>query len=69
MSRGTKVLESKIQVDDNGYVFVATPSTEISSGLGVSQITFWLDEGADKLMFKVRYSDGSSIKDGEVALT
>ena len=69
MARGTKVLESKIQVNDDGYVFIGAPAATISSGIGVSQIVFWLDEASNKLMVRVRYSNGSTVKDGEVALT
>jgi hypothetical protein len=36
--------------------------------VGESSLSWWLDEATNKLMVKVKYSDGVTIKSGEVAL-
>ena len=49
----------------NAKVATAAPT---DANLNTGTVTFYLDEGGDKLMVRVKYSDGT-LKTGEVALT
>lgn len=45
-----------------------TTSVPADAALGNGQITLWVNEGANKLMFKLKYADGT-VKAAELALT
>tara|TARA_R100001594_G_scaffold139283_1_gene183573 strand:+ start:226 stop:432 length:207 start_codon:yes stop_codon:yes gene_type:complete len=65
----TKVVQHGIKVDENHYSYIqapdsAPPAANVESG----EISFYLDEGGNKLKVSVRYSDGTA-KSGELALT
>lgn len=52
-----------------GAIILGAPATATGdTTMGANRISFWLDEASNKLMFKVKYSDGTTIKSGEVAL-
>jgi len=66
MARGTKTLNSGLQVNDLGNVFVRISDSEPEdSSLGDGQIVFWADAVGAKLMVKAKFS--GAIASGEVA--
>tara|TARA_R110000824_G_scaffold199485_5_gene383466 strand:+ start:20 stop:994 length:975 start_codon:yes stop_codon:yes gene_type:complete len=56
----------------DGRAYIATPDSGsvalTDARLPAGSISFYLNEGANKLMVRVRYSNGS-LKDGEISLT
>lgn len=68
MAKGTKTLNQGLAVDDDSRVYIAVVDEETEDGdMDDGEICFWLDQGANKLMVKVAYEDGT-IKSGELAL-
>ena len=66
MAKGTKTLNSGLMVDDNGTVFINCLGDETESGdMGENEVSIWVNEGGNKLMCKVKYSNGA-IKTGEL---
>lgn len=59
--------QERIKMRDGGITQHAPDAALDDADLLNSQIHFFLDEGGDKLMVKVKYSDGT-VKSGEVAL-
>lgn len=52
-----------------GRTFQAAPASAPTDGnLAAAQITFYLDESGNNLKIRVRYSDGTTLKTGTVAL-
>lgn len=52
----------------NGYAFFTVPNTAPDDGaVNSSSVTMWVDEVANELKFRIRYSDGT-LKTGTVAL-
>lgn len=52
-----------------GAIILGAPAVATGDAtMGANRISFWLDEASNKLMFKVKYADGTTIKSGEVAL-
>jgi len=48
----------------------AAPATApADSVLSSGQFTVWVNESTNELTFKVKYSDGTTVKSGTVALT
>lgn len=46
------------------------PNSEPDAGIiSAGQLSFWINESTHKLMVKVKYANGSTVKAGEVALT
>jgi hypothetical protein len=53
----------------NARVSIAVPaSAPTDANILAGQVAIWLDEAGNKLKFRVRYSDGTTLKSGEVAL-
>ena len=62
MARGSKALEKKIQVNDDGYVFTAVPAaTIVDADLGLNQLVFWLDEATPALRIHAKKADGTVV--------
>jgi len=65
---------NKVYLDANGRIYLAAAGSAaadadiVAADLGRT-VTIWVDEGNSKVMFKVGYSDGTTFKSGEVALT
>ena len=58
----------KIGID--GRVYAGTPnSAAADSALDASQVTLYLNEGGNQLVFKAKYADGSTVVTGTVALS
>lgn len=54
----------------DGRVFQAAPNSAPTDGdLQAGEITFYLDESGNNLIVRVKYSDGTTLKSGTVALT
>ena len=52
-----------------GGLAIGTPATPLAdSRIGANRMTFYLDEATNKLHVRVKYADGTTIKEGEVAL-
>lgn len=50
------------------FACAAPNAAPTDAHIGAAQVSFYLDEGADKLHFRVCYADGTTFKTGEVAL-
>lgn len=54
---------------DTRAIILGAPATAVADAqMGVNSVSLHLDEAANKLHFKVKYADGTTIKTGEVAL-
>lgn len=51
------------------FACAAPASAPTDAHLAASQISFYLDEGGNKLHVRVKYADGTTLKTGEIALT
>lgn len=56
-------------VDTAGYALVVESSAPVDADIPAGGIVAWLDESTHKLKFRARYSDGTTLKSGEIALT
>ena len=71
--RGATVFKSTVDVEGalhgstSTIVGVAT-SAPADGDLGAGECGIWVDEAANTLNFKVKYSDGATIKSGSIAL-
>ncbi len=55
---------------DTGAIILGAPTTAVADArIPAGRFSFYLDEGNNKLHFKVKYNDGTTIKTGEVALS
>ena len=69
MAKGTKHINPGVKVNDSSEVFVSLQSSAPTDAeIDNNEIVLYLDEGANKLMVRLKYSDGTA-KDGELALT
>ena len=60
MAKGTKHISHGIKVNDDGEVFVKCQSSVPDNAtLANNEVVIYLDEGADELKFKVKYSNGN----------
>ena len=54
----------------NGRTFINIPnSAPTDADLNANQVTAYLDEANNKLMWRVKYTDGTTMKSGEIILT
>jgi hypothetical protein len=56
-------------VDTGGNALVVESGAPVDGDIPAGGIVAWLDEATDKLKFRVRYSNGTTLKSGEIALT
>ena len=72
IASGTQPLggtNDRFTISSAGRVAVSAPNSAASgSDVSAGQVTVYLDQTNDKLMFLAKYSDGSTVKTGEVAL-
>lgn len=66
LTAGAAVL-SKLRFTERLTIKPGT-AAPIDGDLANGSFVFWLDEAANKLMVKVKYADGTTIKAGEIAL-
>lgn len=60
--------DPKAQLHSVDDTIVGVPPAALADGdLGLGELHFWVNEGTDKLIFKVKYSTGT-VKSGEVSL-
>lgn len=53
----------------SGGIILGCPTTALADAtMGKNRVTFWHDEAANKIYFKVKYNDGTTIKTGELAI-
>ncbi len=69
MAKGTKHINHGVKVNDSSEVFIqAQSAAPTDAEIDNNEIVLYLDEVANKLMVRLKYSDGTA-KDGEIALT
>jgi hypothetical protein len=56
-------------VDTAGYSLILNSSAPTDGNIPTRGIVIWIDEASHKLKFRVRYSDGTTLKSGEISLT
>ncbi len=56
-------------VNTSGYALIAESSAPVDADIPAGGVVAWLDEPSNKLRFRVRYSNGTTLKSGEIALT
>jgi hypothetical protein len=62
-------LTERMRLKSDGRLMVTTPNAApTDADIAASQVTLYLDETANKLHFRVKYADGTTLKTGEVAL-
>ena len=60
MAKGTKHIGHGVKVDDDAQVFIkCQPAVPDNSDLATNEVVIYLDEGADELKFKAKYSNGN----------
>jgi hypothetical protein len=59
----------KVATVDGRSAFTAPPAAPPDSLLSASQVSFYLDEATNTLKVRVRYSDGTTLKTGQISLT
>lgn len=69
-SASTRVAITDTMTDITTRVRQGAPNTEPDAGIiNAGQLSFWVNESTHKLMVKVKYANGSTVKAGELALT
>ena len=67
---GIGVADAKAQIHGTGSTIVGADTGAVADGdLGAGQVNIWVDEAGNSLKFKVKYSDGTTIKTGSIALS
>jgi hypothetical protein len=68
MSKGSKVIQHGVKVNDDAEVFIKAQSgAPTDAEIDNNEIVFHLDEGGNTLSVRLKYSDGT-LKTGTVAL-
>lgn len=53
----------------SGGIILGCPTSALADAtMGKNRVTFWHDEAANKIYFKVKYNDGTTVKTGELAI-
>ena len=59
----------RFKLDGSGNAFLTAPAAAAADGLlATSSVHFWVNEATNALTFKVKYSNGTTVKSGTVAL-
>lgn len=56
-------------VDSGGYSVIVMSSAPTDGNIPTKGIAIWIDEVSNQLKFRIRYSDGTTLKTGAVNLT
>ncbi len=56
-------------VNSAGYALIIASSAPTDGNIPTRGVVLWIDEGTNKLKFRLRYSDGITLKSGEISLT
>lgn len=56
-------------VDTDGYALIVESAAPTDGNIPTKGIVIYIDEATHKLKFRIRYSDGTTLKSGEIALT
>jgi hypothetical protein len=68
MAKGTKTLNSALQVDDSGNVFLNVLVSEPDDGdVDESEMVFWVDDSGVSPILKVKTLGGGTLYTGDVA--
>ena len=66
---GIGVEDAKAQIHGSGSTILGAANSAVNDAdLGNGQVNIWVDEAANNLTFKVKYSDGT-VKSGTVSLS
>jgi hypothetical protein len=66
----TALNEDIFKVKGTGYIIQMANNAAIADGdLSASQMSAYIDETANTLIFKVKYADGTTVKTGSIALS
>ena len=55
-------------VNTSGYALIIESSAPTDTDIPANGMVVWVDETAGKLMFRTRYSNGTTLRSGEVTL-
>jgi|SRR3989339_188246 len=67
---GIGTTDPKTKLHSTGSTIVGVNNGSVGdANIGTGQVNIYLDESNNKLKFRVRYSDGTTLKTGEVSLT
>lgn len=55
-------------VNSAGYSLIISSSAPTDGNIPTGGIVFYLDEATHKLKVRIRYSDGTTLKSGEISL-
>lgn len=56
-------------VNSAGYSLIISSSAPTDGNIPTSGIVIYIDEATNKLKFRIRYSNGTTLKSGEISLT
>ncbi len=56
-------------VNSSGYALIVASSAPTDGNIPTRGLVIWIDEASHKLKFRLRYSDGTTLKSGEISLT
>ena len=65
----SKVLDGTLRSNGAAAFVKVGDAVVADAALDAGQITLYLDEGANKLIFKAKYANGTTVKTHELALT
>lgn len=56
-------------VNTAGYALIVASSAPTDGNIPTRGIVIYIDEATNKLKFRIRYSNGTTLKSGEISLT
>lgn len=56
-------------VDTGGFSIVLTNSAPVDGNIPAKGVVIWIDQAANQLKFRIRYSDGTTLKSGAINIT